>query len=72
MGSPVGPLSAWYEVTTQPIASAEAPLTSAGPITFFFCIMMLEVWQKRSGTSMKSNSAVLQRIRSSAHFASVW
>ena len=34
-----------YEVTTQPSASAAAPLISAGPMTFFFCIMMLEVLQ---------------------------
>ena len=72
MGRAVGPFSAWYEVTTQPSASAAAPLISAGPMTFFFCIMMLEVLQKRSGMSTKANSLVLQRMRSSAHLASVW
>jgi len=47
----------------------EAPDDVGLPITFFFCIMMLEVLQKRSGMSRKWNSLVDQRMRSSAHFA---
>jgi len=33
------------DVTKQPSASADAPFTSAGPITFFFCIMIDDVPQ---------------------------
>ena len=45
IGRPVVPFSAWYDVTKQPSASADAPFTSAGPITFFFCIMIDDVLQ---------------------------
>ena len=62
---PVGLFSITNAVMRPPTAAADVPLISCGVFGFFFCIMMLLVPQKRSGSVIRPNSFALQSMMSS-------